>query len=254
MLSNSRRVLVAGLCALLTSSAVAGTAVPVSGERRLAFNDGWRFFKGVADGAERPTFDDAKWQEVRLPHDWAIDGPFDSKLNPHTGALPVSGTGWYRKSFTLPASLKGRYFTIEFDGAMSNAKVWLNGQELGGRPYGYSGFAFDLTRALKFGGEANVLAVRATPEDRSSRWYPGAGMYRNVWLDYHRAGARRALGHICHHPAGLGGAGDSRCQGGNPQPRRRSGEDDGPIHRARPRRQAREQELTGMPRSPPAGR
>src|SRR5689334_5502685 len=182
MSSNSRRVLVAGLCALLTSSAVAGTAVPVSGERRLAFNDGWRFFKGAADGAERPAFDDAKWQEVRLPHDWAIDGPFDSKLNPHTGALPVSGTGWYRKSFTLPASLKGRYFTIEFDGVMSNAKVWLNGQELGGRPYGYSSFALDLTGALKFGGDTNVLAVRATPEDRSSRWYPGAGVYRNVWL------------------------------------------------------------------------
>jgi beta-galactosidase len=182
MSSNSRRILVAGLCALLTSSAVAGMAVPVSGERRLAFNDGWRFFQGAADGAERPAFDDAKWQEVRLPHDWAIDGPFDSKLNPHTGALPISGTGWYRKSFTLPASLEGRYFTIEFDGVMSNAKVWLNGQELGGRPYGYSSFALELTPALKFGGEANVLAVRATPEDRSSRWYPGAGVYRNVWL------------------------------------------------------------------------
>ena len=122
MSSNSRRILVAGLCALLTSSVVAGTAVPVSGERRVAFNDGWRFFKGASDGAERPAFDDAKWQEVRLPHDWAIEGPFDSKLNPHTGALPISGTGWYRKTFTLPASLKGRYFTIEFDGAMSNAR------------------------------------------------------------------------------------------------------------------------------------
>ena len=118
-----------------------------------------------------------------LPHDWAIEGPFDPQQNPHTGALPIFGTGWYRKSFTLPASAKGRYFAIEFDGAMSNARVWLNGQELGGRPYGYIGFAFDLTPYLHFGAQENVLAVRLTPEDHSSRWYPGAGIYRNVWLD-----------------------------------------------------------------------
>ncbi|HEV2447724.1 MAG TPA: glycoside hydrolase family 2 TIM barrel-domain containing protein, partial [Candidatus Sulfopaludibacter sp.] len=80
-------------------------------------------------------------------------------------------------------SARGRYFHVEFDGAMSNAHVWINGQELGGRPYGYIGFGFDLTPHLKFGAEPNVLAVRLTPEDRSSRWYPGAGIYRNVWLD-----------------------------------------------------------------------
>ena len=80
-------------------------------------------------------------------------------------------------------SLKGRYLTVEFDGAMANSKVWLNGQELGGRPYGYIGFSVDLTPYLKFGGAENVLAVRLTPEDHSSRWYPGAGIYRNVWLD-----------------------------------------------------------------------
>jgi beta-galactosidase len=178
-----RRILVGGFCALISAAALPGvTAVPVAGERRLAFNDGWRFFKGAADGAEQPAFDDSRWPEVRLPHDWAIDGPFDAKLNPHTGALPISGTGWYRKAFTLPAGAQGRYFTIEFDGAMSNSKVWLNGEELGGRPYGYSSFALDLTPHLKFGGQANVLAVRLTPEDQSSRWYPGAGIYRHVWL------------------------------------------------------------------------
>ena len=128
------------------------------------------------------SFDDSTWP-VRLPHDWAIEGPFDRKLNPHTGALPAFGTGWYRKSFALPASAKGRYFSIEFDGAMSNAHVWLNGHELGGRPYGYIGFAFDLTPYLNFGRRTNLLAVRLTPEDHSSRWYPGAGIYRNVWLD-----------------------------------------------------------------------
>ncbi len=186
-MSNPRRVLTAGLCALLFVSVIpagaAATAIPITGERRLSFNEGWRFFKGEAAGAERPDFQDSQWSEIRLPHDWAIEGPFDPKINPHTGALPISGTGWYRKTFTLSNSAKDRYFSIEFDGAMSNAHVWLNGQELGGRPYGYIGFAFDLTPALHFGTQENVLAVRLTPEERSSRWYPGAGIYRNVWLD-----------------------------------------------------------------------
>ncbi len=161
----------------------AAGAVAISGARRLSFNDGWRFHRGEAPGAERPGFNDSQWIKVRLPHDWAIAGPFDPKLNPHTAALPIFGTGWYRKAFTLPASAKGRYFSIEFDGAMSNARVWLNGRELGGRPYGYIGFSFDLTPYLHFDGQENVLAVCLTPEDHSSRWYPGAGIYRNVWLD-----------------------------------------------------------------------
>jgi beta-galactosidase len=171
--------------ALLAAPANAATAVPVptSPGSRESFNDGWRFFKGDAAGAENPSFDDSQWKDVRLPHDWAIAGPFDSNLNPQTGGLPVSGTGWYRKSFTLPESAKGRYFRIEFDGAMSNAVVWLNGHELGGRPYGYSSFSFDLTPYLDFGAKTNVLAVRLTPEAHASRWYPGAGIYRNVWLD-----------------------------------------------------------------------
>ncbi len=97
--------------------------------------------------------------------------------------MPYFGTGWYRKSFTVPESGKGKYFSIEFDGAMSNSTVWLNGHELGGRPYGYIGFSFDLTPYLNFGGASNVIAVRLMPEDRSSRWYPGAGIYRNVWID-----------------------------------------------------------------------
>ena len=162
--------------------ASAATAVKVSGDRRQSFNDGWRFFKGEAEGAEQPGFKDAQWTDVQLPHDWAIEGPFDPKINPHTGALPISGTGWYRRWFTLPETARGRYLSIEFDGAMSNARVWVNGHELGARPYGYIGFAFDLTPYLNYGGQENVIAVRLTPEDRSSRWYPGAGIYRNVWL------------------------------------------------------------------------
>ncbi len=182
--STRRGILISGLGAVLPislpTSIAAATAVAVK-ERRQAFNDAWRFFKGEAAGAEQPAFDDSRWTELRLPHDWAIEGPFDPKLNPHTGALPIFGTGWYRKAFTLPSNAQGRRVSIEFDGAMSNSRVWLNGEELGGRPYGYSSFELDLTPHLKFGAP-NVIAVRLTPEDRSSRWYPGAGIYRNVWL------------------------------------------------------------------------
>jgi beta-galactosidase len=176
-----RYLLIAAYC--LVASAGVATRVQIHEERRVSFNDGWHFLKADAEGAQDPGFDDSKWPEVQLPHDWAIDGPFDSALNPHTGALPISGTGWYRKTFVLPDNLKDRYFTIEFDGAMSNAHVWLNGRELGSRPNGYIGFNFDLTPFLRFDGRENVLAVRLTPEDHSSRWYPGAGIYRSVWLD-----------------------------------------------------------------------
>ncbi|MBZ5582822.1 MAG: DUF4982 domain-containing protein [Acidobacteriia bacterium] len=185
MIASRHRLTLAGsLIAVLTSipAASAASAVPVAGARRLSFNDDWRFFKGEAEGAEKPEFQDSSWSMVRLPHDWAIYGPFDAQYGPSTGALPISGTGWYRKTFTVPETGKGRYFTVEFDGAMSNARVWLNGQYLGERPYGYSSFAFDLTPHLNFGGKENVLSVKLSPEPRSSRWYPGAGIYRNVWL------------------------------------------------------------------------
>jgi beta-galactosidase len=176
-----RRTFLAGLSVAAALRSATET-VNVSGPRRVNFNDGWRFFKGEADGAEQPAFHDAAWRELRLPHDWAITEPFDKNLNPHTGALPAFGVAWYRKTFTIPASARGRYFTILFDGAMSNSRVWCNGQYLGGRPYGYSSFWFDLTPHLHFGA-SNVIAVRLAPEDHSSRWYPGAGIYRNVWLE-----------------------------------------------------------------------
>ena len=114
-------------------------------DRRASFNENWKFLKGDAPGAEQPAFADSAWRSLNLPHDWAIEGPFDVKYNPNTGGLPIFGTGWYRKHFTMPASAKGSYYSIEFDGAMSNSTVWLNGHELGGRPYGYSSFDFELT-------------------------------------------------------------------------------------------------------------
>jgi beta-galactosidase len=183
---NGRLALAAALLVWAISPAApkaATVAVSITGERRMPFNDQWRFFKGEMDGAERPEFDDTKWPTVRLPHDWAIEGPFEPQFGANTGGLPVFGTGWYRKSFTLPEAAKNRYFAIQFDGAMSNSRVWINGHDLGGRPYGYSRFSIDLTPFLQFGDHPNVIAVRLTPEERPSRWYPGAGIYRNVWLD-----------------------------------------------------------------------
>src|SRR5882757_8049441 len=155
-------------------------SAPVMSARHTSFNDDWRFLKADAAGAVKPGFNDSRWTSLRLRHDWAIEGPFDPNRNPQTGALPISGIGWYRKTFTLPGN---HYYAIEFDGAMANSTVWLNGHELGGRPYGYSGFSFDLTPFLQPAGKPNVIAVRLAPEPNSSRWYPGAGIYRNVWLD-----------------------------------------------------------------------
>lgn len=170
------------LVAAVASAAPVADGWPAEGQRRSRFDLGWRFQKGDVTGAERAGLDDGTWRLVDLPHDWAIEGPFDPKISPHQGSLPYFGVAWYRKRFTVPVSARGRYFSVEFDGAMSNTTVFLNGHELGRRPYGYIGFGFDLTPHLNVGGE-NVLAVRLAPEDRSSRWYPGAGIYRHVWID-----------------------------------------------------------------------
>jgi beta-galactosidase len=190
MSSWSVRLILLGICAATCSSialassthAVMRNSVSTHDPGRSSFNAGWRFFLGEADGADQPQFDDSHWLPVRLPHDWAIAGSFDPALNPHTGALSVSGTGWYRKTFAVPGAGTGRTYRIEFDGAMANSRVWLNGHQLGTRPYGYIGFFYDLTPYLVHDGRDNVLSVRLTPEGNASRWYPGAGLYRNVWL------------------------------------------------------------------------
>ncbi|MDF7824843.1 glycoside hydrolase family 2 TIM barrel-domain containing protein [Pontiellaceae bacterium B12227] len=154
-----------------------------NGAFRTSFNEGWKFHKGAVDGAEATSYNDSSWRSLDLPHDWAIEGPFDVKYNARCGGLPFHGTGWYRKSFAVPAEAEGKRALITFDGAMYNAHVWVNGQFVGNRPYGYIEFQYDLTDFLNFGGE-NTIAVRLTPEDLSSRWYPGAGIYRNVWIDF----------------------------------------------------------------------
>ncbi len=128
-----------------------------------------------------PSYDDKSWRKLSLPHDWGIEGPFDIKLPGETGKLPWVGTGWYRKHFTVPSSAKNKCFYLDVDGAMAFPMVWLNGHYVGGWAYGYNSFRVDLTPYLK-AGEENVLAIRVNNPKSSSRWYPGSGIYRNVWL------------------------------------------------------------------------
>ncbi|MBV7530381.1 beta-galactosidase GalB [Chitinophaga sp. sic0106] len=140
-------------------------------------------------GADFPfvqsSFDDGKWETVQLPHDWAINGPFyteaDAIVGGGMGRLPVQGVGWYRRKLDIPRADKGRQVYLDIDGAMSYAIVWLNGHLVGGWPYGYNSFRLDLTPYMR-PGEDNQLAIRIDNPANSARWYPGAGLYRDVWL------------------------------------------------------------------------
>ncbi len=150
-----------------------------------AFDEGWRFFKGAATGAEQSSFDDSQWRTLDVPHDWSIEGPFaQTNKTGGAGAWLPHGVGWYRKSFSLSKEVAGKRCFIEFDGVMQNSEVWLNGVSLGKRPFGYVSFRYDLTPHLKYGpGQTNIIAVRAdTSAQPASRWYSGAGIYRHVRL------------------------------------------------------------------------
>ncbi|WP_066631501.1 glycoside hydrolase family 2 TIM barrel-domain containing protein [Labilibacter marinus] len=146
------------------------------------FNFGWKFNLGDEVDAYKVDFDDKSWREVQLPHDWSVEHSFTQEKTGGATAFLPGGIGWYRKSFTIPQSAKDKIVWIEFDGVYTNSEVWINGQYLGERPFGYAPFSYDLSKHLKFGAE-NVITVRA---DRSayidSRWYPGSGIYRNVKL------------------------------------------------------------------------
>jgi beta-galactosidase len=129
----------------------------------------------------RPEFEDKGWRPLSLPHDWGSEGPFKQEYSGATGRLPWFGIGWYRKHFTIPAADQGRRLYLDVDGAMAYANVWLNGQYVGGWPYGYASWRVDLTPYARFGAE-NVIAIRLDNPPDSSRWYPGGGIFRNVWL------------------------------------------------------------------------
>lgn len=130
-------------------------------------------------------FQDSKWESVDLPHDWAIKGPFYKGNNPEVGGgmgrLPSQGVAWYRKKINIPTTDQGKTIYLDMDGAMSYTIVWLNGKLVGGWPYGYNSFRLDLTPYLNIGGD-NQLAIRIDNPNHSARWYPGGGIYRNVWL------------------------------------------------------------------------
>jgi beta-galactosidase len=136
-------------------------------------------------------FDDSSWRRVNLPHDWAIEGPFSRAGGGGMGRLPTAGVGWYRKKLSLPAADAGKCLFLDVDGAMSYSTVWLNGQLAGGWPYGYSSWRVDLTPYVEPGKE-NELVIRLDNPPSSSRWYPGAGLYRNVWL------VKTAMVHVGH--------------------------------------------------------
>ena len=153
----------------------------------------WTFFdaagaKIVPEGPEgaKPkafdvAFDDAKWRALDLPHDWGVESRFLPQLPNQTASLPWDAVGWYRKSFDVPAAKAGKKFFLDFDGVMMMPRVYVNGKLAGEWKYGYSSFRVDVTPFLKF-GERNVVAVRAENLPNSTRWYPGAGIYRHVWL------------------------------------------------------------------------
>ena len=177
---------VAGVAATLgvhaAGSAAADAAQPVA--RRVSFDAGWRFSRGDFAGAADPGFDDQVWQAVDLPHDWSIAGPYDQNAacGGSGGYLPT-GIGWYRKSFALPRAVADRQVLVQFDGIYQASEVWINGQPLGMRPYGYTRLAYDLTPHLHFGGRSNLLSVRVDNSlQPNSRWYSGSGIYRHVWV------------------------------------------------------------------------
>ncbi len=149
---------------------------------RQSFDEDWKFHRGEVHGGEKADLDETGWRRLDLPHDWSIEGPYSAANASGTGFLP-GGIGWYRKTFTLPESLRGRRIVVEFDGVYRDSDVWINGAHLGRRPYGYSSFAYELTPWIHFGDKPNLLAVRA---DHSvvadSRWYTGSGIYRHVRL------------------------------------------------------------------------
>ncbi len=168
---------------LILMAALLSTALMTQARERKNFDAGWRFI--LADSAQMATqtYNDTHWRTLDLPHDWAIEGDFYAS-NPSGaggGALP-GGIGWYRKHLSLDCeAVPGNRYFIEFDGVYMNSTVYVNGQEVGHRPYGYSSFEYDITKYLKQGD--NVIAVRVDNSDQpNSRWYSGCGIYRHVWL------------------------------------------------------------------------
>jgi beta-galactosidase len=216
---TARHVLMATAIAAAVVPASSHAPAP-SGRERLSIDAGWKFTKNDPPGTSlsrdalvawllptsnpfivdptkraappsgtfpaafdyaRPEFDDRSWRALDLPHDWGVEGPFNPNGSGGRGRLPFYGVAWYRRSIDIPASDAGRSIVLDVDGAMSYSAVWVNGEFAGGWPYGYASWRVDLTPHLKPGGR-NVLAIRLDNPEDASRWYPGGGIYRHVWL------------------------------------------------------------------------
>ncbi len=153
-------------------------------EGEFVLRDGWEFSR-----------DRKEWKSVRVPHDWAISGPFDIKLDGNTGKLPWKGVGYYRRTIELPFDAAGKFVALRFGGVMASPEVFLNGEKVGGWDYGYMSFEVDISAKLKF-GEKNELLVKADTTRHNSRWYPGAGLYRDVKLVVEDAEDRAIWGSV----------------------------------------------------------
>lgn len=157
-------------------------AADFSAFRHQLFNFGWRFSLGNPEGAERTDYDDSDWRTLDLPHDYQFEQPWAENENKGRGFKRMC-EGWYRKTFNVPESLKGRRVLLDFEGVMYVSDVYVNGKKVASNEYGYTGFEADVTKAVHYGGD-NVVAVYSnTGAVNASRWYTGGGIYRNVWLD-----------------------------------------------------------------------
>ena len=142
---------------------------------------------GYARGAAQANFDDSGWRKLDLPHDWAVEAPFDERGSGSHGykaigkKFPERSVGWYRKSFSISASDVGRRISVDFDGVFRDSQVWVNGFYLGREASGYSSFSYDISDYLNYGG-TNVIAVRVDATLEEGWFYEGAGIYRHVWL------------------------------------------------------------------------
>src|SRR5512133_938643 len=147
----------------------------------ITLQTGCKFSKGNPKNAAQQSFDDSKWQDVRIPHDWAIAGPVQPNGDGNTGKLPWRDEAWYRKALDIKPEWNGKTIYLVFDGTMSNPEIFINGKLAGKWDYGYNSFYFDVTPFLNFSGK-NELAVHVDNRYHDSRWYPGAGIYRKVQM------------------------------------------------------------------------
>ena len=159
-----------------------------SSQKTVLFDEGWKFHRGDIEDAQAVNFDDTKWRNIDLPHDWSIEdlpgtkSPFNPDVVNGVGVgFTTGGIGWYRKTFTLPSSQNSKKVIIQFDGVYMNADVWINGIPLGNHPYGYTTFYYDISDKIKW-NENNTIAVQVKNVGANSRWYAGSGITRHVWL------------------------------------------------------------------------